>query len=517
LRRTYERSSGQDERDERRRAVRSGAVTASATELLLPIGGSWSAAAGGATYESENPFAGTSWAVVPDAASEDVDRAVQAARSALAGPWGSMTGTERGRLLRRLADILTRDSEALGLAETTDNGKLLREMSGQTAYLPEWFHYFAGLADKIHGDAIPSDRPNFFAYTRHEPVGVVGAITPWNSPLLLLAWKAAPALAAGCTMVVKPSDSTPVSTLEFARRVEEAGLPGGVFNVVTGRGPAAGAALASHPGIDKLAFTGSTRVGIAVAKQAAENVTPVLLELGGKSAQVVFADADLELTANGIIAGIFAASGQTCLAGSRLLVDERVHDALVDRIVARARTIVLGDPRAPETEMGPLANAKQLETVLGFLARARDAGATVAHGGGQPAGTAGYFVEPTVITDVDPQMEIAREEIFGPVLAVMRFQDEDEAVAMANDSRYGLAAGVWTQNVQRAHRVAHRIQAGSVFINSYRIVAPNVPFGGRKHSGWGRESGIDAVREFTETKAVWLELTGETRDPFKLG
>ena len=487
-------------------------------EYRMYIGGEWVDARSGATFESTNPYSGEVWASAPDGAQADVDAAVAAARTAFnSGPWSEMTGAQRAARMRALAEILVRDAELLGEVETRDNGKLLREMSGQTAYLPEWYYYFASLADKLEGEAIPSDRPNFFAYTRHEPVGVVGAIIPWNSPLLLLTWKLAPGLAAGCTFVVKPSDYTPISALEFAKRFEEAGFPSGVFNVVTGYGPSVGKALTAHPGVSKVAFTGSTATGIDVGRTALGNLTRFSLELGGKSAQLVFEDADLDAAASGVIAGVFAATGQTCIAGSRLLVHDSVHDDLVQRIVERARTIKLGDPLLADTEMGPVANRAQFDRVVGFLDEAASAGATVACGGSQHPELGGLFVQPTVVTDVRPDMRIAREEIFGPVLSVMRFGTEDEAIAMANDSAYGLAGGVWTQNVHRAHRVAHRLEAGTVWINAYRIVAPNVPFGGVKMSGLGRESGIQAVREYTETKAIWVELSGQTRDPFTLG
>jgi aldehyde dehydrogenase (NAD+) len=491
-------------------------MTATLPTYELPIGGRWEPAHDGATYPTINPFTGEPWALVPEGGTADVDRAVAAARQALSGPWGTMSATERGRLMFRLADILERDAAELGAVETRDNGKLLREMAGQAAGLAAWYRYFAGLADKIHGDTINADRTDFHIYTRHEPVGVVGAIVPWNSPLMLLTWKAAPALAAGCTLVVKPSDHTPVSALELARRFDEAGFPPGVFNVVTGSTPDAGKALAAHPGVDKIAFTGSTAVGISVAQAAMGHLAGVSLELGGKSAQLVFPDADLDAVVNGVIAGIFAASGQTCIAGSRLLVHEDVHDDLVERLVTRARTIRLGDPTDEGTEMGPLANTRQLETVTSFLADAVAEGATVACGG-RPSELGGLFVEPTVLTDTAPEMRVVAEEVFGPVLAVMRFSSEEEALALANASRYALAAGVWTSDVRRAHRLAAALHAGTVWVNSYRVVSPAVPFGGPGDSGIGRESGHEAVREFTETKAVWVELTGATRDPFRLG
>lgn len=473
-----------------------------------PQGGTW--------FETQNPFTGEAWAEIPRCDARDVDAAVQAAhRTLTSGPWAEMTATQRGALMRRLGDLIARDAARLAATEVRDNGKLLAEMQGQLNYVPQWFHYYGGLADKIQGATLPLDKKGYFAFTRHEPVGVVAAITPWNSPLLLATWKIAPALAAGCTIVIKPSEFTSASTLELAELFDEAGFPPGVFNVVTGFGAEVGTPLVEHPLVSKISFTGSDATGRLINEKAARHLKHTAMELGGKSPNIVFEDADLEQAVFGAVSGIFAASGQTCIAGSRLLVQDSIHDAFVDKLVQVARTARMGDPMDPATQVGPVTTPPQYKKVLEYIDIARGEGAKAVLGG-RKGGAPGWFVEPTIFTGVRNEMRIAQEEVFGPVLSVIRFEDEADALRIANDVRFGLAAAVWTSDIGRAIRMSERLQAGTVWVNTYRAVSFMAPFGGYKDSGLGRENGIDAVREYLQTKSVWINSGAVTGNPFVL-
>ncbi len=495
-------------------------ATGTLAKYKMFIGGEWVDAASGKHFESDNPFLGKPWALIPRGGAEDAKRAVAAAHKAFTtGEWPKLTASKRGALLRKLADLIGEKSKALAEIEVRDNGKLMAEMSAQTAYMAQWYYYYGGLADKIEGHVIPSDKPDTFNYTRYEPLGVVAAIIPWNSPLLLLAWKLAPALAADNTVVVKPSEYTSASALEFMKLVEQAGFPPGVVNVVTGFGPEVGTALTEHPQVAKVAFTGSDATGQKIYESAARGLKRVSMELGGKSPNIVFDDAHLENAVKGVISGIFAATGQTCIAGSRLLVQASIHDAFIEKLVAFAKTAKMGNPMSLDTQVGPVTNRPQFEKILKYIDIAKSEGAKPVLGGARatrPECGDGWFVEPTIFTGVKNTMRIAQEEVFGPVLSVIPFKDEDEAVAIGNDVVFGLAAGVWTQDMRRAFTMAERLQAGTVWINTYRAVSYLSPFGGYKRSGIGRESGQEMIKEYLQTKCVWISTATEVPNPFIL-
>ncbi|HYH29994.1 MAG TPA: aldehyde dehydrogenase [Pseudonocardia sp.] len=487
------------------------------TETRMLIGGTRPAVDPARSIPVTGPIDGRELGRIADATSDQVRDAVTAAADAFR-TWRRTSGAERARLMHALADLIERDADDLARLETSDNGKLLRETRTQARFAARNYRFFAGLADKIHGRTVPLDAWDAFDYTVREPVGVAALITAWNSPMQLLANKLAPALAAGCTVVVKPSELAPLTTLRLPDLVAEAGFPDGVINVVTG-GAEAGVALTTDARLGRISFTGSVETGRAIQRAATEALVPVTLELGGKSANIVFDDADLERALPGAVAGIFAAGGQTCIAGSRLLVHERVHDRLVERVAEAAGRIVLGDPTDDATQMGPVASQAQRRRILARIDRARTDGARLLTGGGIPddAGlAAGSFVEPTVFAHVDPASDLAQQEVFGPVLATHRFSDEEEAVAIANGTEYGLASGIWTSDVSRAHRVARELAAGTVWVNTYRYSAAQAPFGGVKKSGYGRERGVEAIDEYLHTKNVLIDLSDEVRDPFAI-
>ena len=473
------------------------------------IDGAWVDAGDGHTFESMNPATGEAWAVIPEATAGDVDRAVAAAHRAFSqGPWACMTPSERGRILRRLADLLAERSEQLGRTETVDTGKMLKETRWQAKYIAEFFHFYAGCADKVHGDTLPIDKPDLCVFTTREPLGVVAAVVPWNSQLFLVAVKLGPALAAGNTVVLKASEHASAAMLEFGRLIEEAGFPPGVVNVVTGHGDPCGRVLTSHPLVARVSFTGGPESARHVVRNSAENFAEVSLELGGKSPFMVFEDADIESAVNGSIAGIFGASGQSCVAGSRLYLQEDVADRFLDEMVGRAKEIVIGDPLDEATQMGPLATTAQLERIEREVAAAVEEGGTILHGGQRPARlNRGWYYEPTIIACPRQEMRIVDTELFGPVLSVLRFKTEEEVVRLANDTRHGLAAGIFTRDSARSLRVAKATRAGIVWVNTYRAVSPIAEFGGFKGSGYGRESGFQAIYDYTRPKTIWMNLS----------
>lgn len=475
------------------------------------IGGQWVDAEDGQSFPSLNPATGEAWCEVPEATAGDVDRAVRAAHQAFTeGPWSRMLPSERGRLLRRLGDLLAAKSEELGRVETIDTGKMLKETRWQAKYIAEFYHYYAGAADKLHGETLPIDKPDMLAMTLREPLGVVAAIVPWNSQLFLSAVKLGPALATGNTVVLKASEHASAPMLEFGALFEEAGFPPGVVNIVTGHGAPCGKALTSHPLVQRISFTGGPGSARHIIQNSAENFAEVSLELGGKSPFVVFEDADIESAVNGSIAGIFGATGQSCVAGSRLYLQDRIADRFLETMVERAKAIRIGDPLLEETQMGPLATEGQLTRIEAEVAHAREQGGDVLTGGRRPSEpNRGFYYEPTIIACPDQRLRIVDTELFGPVLSVLRFKAEEDALAMANDTRHGLAAGVFTRDSARAMRMSRRIRAGIVWVNTYRVVSPIAPFGGFGESGYGRESGLQGLYDYTRPKTVWINTSDQ--------
>ena len=472
------------------------------------INGDWVDASDGGTFDSVNPTTGEIWSRVPEATEADVNRAVETAHHAFTkGLWAKMKPTERGKCLRKLGDLLADQSEGLGRTESVDTGKMLKETRWQAKYIAEFFHFFAGCADKVSGETLPIDKPDMFVFTKREPLGVVAAVVPWNSQLFLVAVKLGPALAAGNTVVLKASEHASAAMLEFGKLIEQAGIPPGVVNIVTGHGEPCGRALTSHPLVARVSFTGGPNAARHVLENVKRNFAEVSLELGGKSPFIVFDDANIESAVNASIAGIFCATGQSCVAGSRLYLHEDIADEFLEKMTALAGQIVIGDPLADETQMGPLCTKGQLEHILREVAHAQEQGGTVLVGGKQPEGMGGLFYEPTIIDCPSQDMRIMDTELFGPVLCMQRFRTEEEVLALANDTEHGLAAGIFTQSSARALRMANAVRAGIVWVNTYRVVSPIAEFGGVKGSGYGRESGFQAIYDYTRPKTIWMNTS----------
>lgn len=482
----------------------------------LYIGGRWVDPEDGALVESIDPASGRPWARVAFGGPRDIDRAVAAAREAFEGGWARTPGHERAALLRRLAEPYRERAPELARLESRDNGRAIRESQLDVGAHPQWYHWYAGLADKLHGRSIPFD-DSVHVFTSRLPVGVVGAIVPWNVPLMAATWKLAPALAAGCTVVLKPAEQTPVTALELARLIEAAGFPPGVVNVVPGTGPVAGAQLVRHPQVDKIGFTGEGATAKTILREGADTLKRFGFELGGKAPHIIFADADLEQALNAATGSAWALCGQSCALGSRVLVERGIYPQVVEEFVRRAARVRVGQPLDEATHMGPQAHAEQLRKTLSYIDIGREEGAELVAGGTRLQDGAlaeGYFVAPTVFANVHNDMRIAREEIFGPVAALIPFDGEDEAVALANASEYGLAAGLWTRDGSRAHRVAARIRAGIVWVNTYRFLRWSTPYGGFKASGWGRENGLEGIDGYLDTRTTVVSTTGRFPDPY---
>ena len=480
------------------------------------IDGEFVQASDGSIFESSNPATDKSWAIIPAASADDVDRAVNAAERALHGEWGMMTPTARGKMLGILADLLAEHSEEIGRIETTDTGKMFKETRWQCQYIAEYLRYYAGAADKLHGDTLPIDKPEMFVFTQREPLGVIAAIIPWNSQMFLSATKIGPALATGNTIVLKASEHASAPLLAFAKLVKQAGIPDGVINIISGYGNPCGERLTTHPKIARIAFTGGTASARHIIRNSAENFAQTSLELGGKSPFIVFDDAPMESAVNGCVAGIFGASGQSCVAGSRLYLHEDIADDFLERLVIIASGIKIGDPQAEETEMGPLCTQNQMTLIEDQVATAIKEGGKLLYGGRKAAGLEGHYFEPTIIECPDNSMSLIHTELFGPVLAVQRFKTEEEVLALANDSQYGLAAGIFTSNATRSLRLSKQIKAGIVWVNTYRAISPIAEFGGVKESGHGREAGFQALIDYTRPKTVWMNMSDEPiANPFQ--